>query len=419
MAVAHNKAYRIRFTPTHAQAKLLWRWFGAARFAYNFALSFISGAWRQRRESKSYADAGRELTRMKSTEAFGWLKEIPSDVLAQPRRNLDRAFANFFGKRARYPRRKKFGTVNTVRFALDPRHAGKMRHWAAGKLELPALGVLDLARALPNCAPPKMVTVRLEPCGKWSVSFCVQEEIEVLPVVTGVVGIDLGVSSAIVLSTGEKVANGRRLAGRMKYIKRQQRRLSRKVKGSNRWRRQKYVVACAHAKLAGMRRDFAHQQANRLIAENQIIVTEDLNIAGMMRRGGGLAREMSDVGMGGLVSKIAYKAEWRGRTHIKVDRFFPSSKTCSGCQHKLDELRLDVRKWACPKCGTQHDRDVNAARNILAEGLRILVPATGPGIYARGEGSAGGRDGTAQPVPLDEARTGQIERACLEQAREI
>lgn len=162
-SASYPKAYRIRFTPTKAQTKLLWRWFGAARFAYNFALDFISTAWRAHRERKTYVDAGKELTAMKRTEELGWLKEIPSDVLGQSLRNLDRAFANFFAKRARYPKRKKFGTVNTVRFALDPRHVVKMKHWAEGKLELPALGVLDLSRALPNTAPPKLVTVRLEP----------------------------------------------------------------------------------------------------------------------------------------------------------------------------------------------------------------------------------------------------------------
>lgn len=418
MAETYPKAYRIRFAPSSEQAKLLWRWFGAARFAYNFALGFISAAWRVRNERKTYVDASKELTRMKRTEEFGWLQEILSDVMGQSLRNLDRAFANFFAKRARYPKRKKFGTINTVRFALNPRHVGKMRHWAAGKLELPALGVLNLSRALPNTAPPKLVTVRLEPCGKWSVSFVVQEEIEVLPVAVGAVGIDLGVSSAIAYSTGEKVTNPRRLAGRMKYLKRQQRRLSHKVKGSNHWRRQKRRVANAHAKLAGMRRDWAHQQANRLVAEHQIIVTEDLNVAGMLRRGGGLAREIGDVGMAELVSKIAYKAEWRGRTHVKVGRYFASSKACSACGHKLDELRLDVREWICPKCGLLHDRDVNAARSILIEGLSLLTGAKGP-LSARGGWSSGGRDAPMQPVPADEARTGQTEPAWMEHAGSV
>lgn len=151
-----TKGYRIRFTPTQAQGKLLSRCFGAARFAYNLGLDLNSHAWRERQERKTYVDAGLELTAMKRTQEYAWLKEIPYDVLNQSLRNLDRAFANFFHKRTRYPKRKKFGTVNAVRFKVDRRHVGKMNSWADGKLELPTLGVLDLSRALPTGAkgPP-------------------------------------------------------------------------------------------------------------------------------------------------------------------------------------------------------------------------------------------------------------------------
>ena len=442
--MAHQiiRAYRIRFKPTKAQAQVLNRSFGAARWAYNYGREVILH-WIRRHQSLSgarcirlkeplrlaapiaklvrqtktitYVGISSDITRLKRTAEYAWLKEIPSDVINQSLRNLDRAFANFFAKRAKYPKRKKFGTVNTVRLPIDPRHIGKLANWVAGKLELPLLGTLNLSRALPNTAPPKLATVRLESCGKWSVSFCVQEEGELLPVTSGAIGIDVGVSCAIAKSDGDKVENDRRLTKRMKYLKRQQRRLSRKVKGSNRWKRQKAKIAGAYNKLSGMRRDQTHRQSNRLIAENQIIVTEDLNVSGMMRIGGGLAREISDVAMSGLISKIAYKADWYGRTHIKIGRFFASSKTCSACGYKLDELKLDVRQWTCPKCSTQHDRDINAAKSVLAEGLRLLG-ATGP-LDARGGGSSG-EEIFSKPVPANEARTGQADRACREQTRE-
>lgn len=412
-------AHRIRFKPTTAQEDLLTRSFGAARWSWNVGLEMISRAWKERRERFTYVDVGKQLTVAKKWHEFDWLNEVPSDVVTQALRDLDTAYRNFFQKRARYPRFKKRDTKNTVRFMLDPRHAGKMANWAQGKLELPKLGVLNLSRALPNTASPKLVTVGLEPTGKWYVSFVVEEEVEMLAPVHNAVGVDLGVSCIAALSDGRRIENLRKLTGRLRHLKRMQRCLARRQKGSNRWKRQKQRIGRIHARVAGQRRDQAHRLTNRLITKNQIIAIEDLHVKGMMARGGGLAREISDVGFAEIRRQLEYKAAWRSRTVVAVDRFAPTSKTCSKCGHVLEKLALNIREWACPTCGTAHDRDVNAARVIKRLALRSLKrPAKGP-VTARGDRSSGTGDSMPEPVPVGEARTGQTVRACLERARAV
>lgn len=252
-----------------------------------------------------------------------------------------------------------------------------------------------------------MVTLKREAAGCYYVTFGVTVEIAALPVTTGAVGIDLGLTHLAALSTGEKIPNPKRLANRMRYLRQQQRGLSRCIQGSKRREKQRLRVARAHSAVANQRGYALHALTTRLVREHQILCLEDLEVKNMIQHPR-LARHIADAAWGEFRRQLEYKARWYGRTLVVVDKWFPSSKTCShpGCGHGLDEMRLDVRGWTCPKCGATHDRDTNAAKNLLAEGLRQL---------------AGGehRDLRVEAALVDaacEARTGQMANACQEHA---
>lgn len=213
----------------------------------------------------------------------------------------------------------------------------------------------------------------LHPSGRWHISLKVDDPtIQPLPPVERSIGLDVGISALVTDSDGNTIANPRTINRFQKRMRQAQKALSRKVKGSSNRRKAKVRVARIHARIADIRQNHLHQLSTRLIRENQTIVVEDLNIRGMVRNHR-LARAISDASWSELIRQLSYKAEWYGRKLVKVDRFFPSSKTCSACGHLLDKLPLQVRSWECPSCGATHDRDHNAAQNILAAGLAVEV----------------------------------------------
>jgi putative transposase len=214
------------------------------------------------------------------------------------------------------------------------------------------------------------VTVTKDAANRYFVSFLVEEEIAPLPVVNTMVGLDLGLTSMVVLSTGESVGNPRYFAKGEKKLAKAQRRFAKKKQGSKNRAKARRSVAHLHARIADRRRDYQHQLSTRIIRENQVICVESLSVKNMVRNHA-LAKSISDVGWGEFVRQLDYKARWYGRTLVKIDRWYPSSKTCGNCQHVLETLALDERFWTCPACGTLQDRDVNAAKNILAEGLSV------------------------------------------------
>ncbi|MGF1574949.1 MAG: RNA-guided endonuclease InsQ/TnpB family protein, partial [Cyanophyceae cyanobacterium] len=229
------------------------------------------------------------------------------------------------------------------------------------------------SRALPKGVDPSTVTVKLEPSGRWFVSMLVDDPtVEALPVTDGVVGVDAGLTSLATLSTGEKIVNPRHYRKARHKLKQVQKSLSRKQKGSKNRHKARVKVARQHARIADSRRDFLHKLSTRLVRENQTIVVEDLAVRNMVKNRK-LAGSISDAGWGELVRMLDYKCAWYGRTLVKIDRWFPSSKRCGSCGHIVESLPLDVREWEYPHCHSVHDRDINAARNILAAGQAVTV----------------------------------------------
>lgn len=385
---------------------MLNHWFGSVRWLWNHALEMRGKAYKRRKESVSGIDISRRLTKLKKLPKFEWLNKIPATCLTQCLRDQDQAFANFF-------RRVKSGeTPGYPRFRSRHDHAVSIRFqdvsetkWARGVMILPKLGSMNLAEDLPAVACPDMVTLKRESDGRYYVSFAASVEVKPLPATTGTVGVDLGLTHLAILSTGEKIENPRRLANRLRYIRQQQRCLARRQKGSKRRERQRLRVARAHSTVANQRSYAMRQLTTKLVRENQIICIEDLNVKGMIQHPR-LARHIADASFGEFSRQLTYKCAWYGRTLVTADRWYPSSKTCSCCGHVLDELRLDVREWTCPKCGTVHDRDLNAAKNVLVEGLRRLDPGE-PGDLRRE---------AAIVNAADELRTGQRTDKYLEHA---
>jgi putative transposase len=404
-----TRSFRIRSYPNGAQRRLRDRWFGAYRWLWNTALEIRTAAYRQCGLTLTGNDISRWLTQWKRTEGHEWLKVVPATCLTQCLRDQDTAFRNFFAGRAQYPKFKRKGSAGSLRF----QDAGT--GWKRGILSLPKLGVLKLAESLPSVDRPDLVTLTLDAAGRYFVSFCAEVEKAPPSFSCGApaVGVDLGLKHLATLSTGEKIDNPKHYQARLRYLRQQQRCLARRQKGSRRREKQKLRVAQSHAKVHQARQYALHDLTTRLTQEYDLIFIEDLDVKALSR--GRNARSIQDASFGEIRRQLTYKSEWHDKILIAVDRWYASSKTCSKCRHVLDELRLDVRYWTCPKCKVTHDRDINAARNLLMEGLRQLA--------ARDERDLRVDAGDACPeeilvqVLAEEARSGQFNRACLEQAR--
>jgi putative transposase len=229
---------------------------------------------------------------------------------------------------------------------------------------------LDIHWSRAFTGTPSTVTITKDTAGRYFVSFLVEDAIEALPVVDAMVGVDVGLKDVAVLSTGEKIANPRHLHRSERRLKHAQRNLARKQKGSKNREKARLKVAREHAHIADQRRDGLNKLTTRLIRENQMICVESLDVKHLIHNHT-LAKAISDVGWGEFVRQLAYKATWYGRTLVQIDRWYPSSKRCHACSCVLETLDLSVRQWTCPACGARHDRDVNAAKNILAVGLTV------------------------------------------------
>jgi putative transposase len=364
-----QKAFKYRFYPTPEQESLLRRTLGCTRLVYNRALAARTEAWYERQERVGYAQTSSLLTDWKKQDELDFLNEVSCVPLQQGLRHLQTAFTNFFAGRAQYPNFKKKRNGGSAEFTKS---AFK---WRDGKLFLAkSLEPLNIrwSRAIPKGAEPSTVTVKLSPSGRWTVSLLVDIEIEPLPESPNAVGIDLGITSLIALSTGEKVANPKGFKAKRAKLRKAQKALSRKQKGSNNRYKARLKVAKVHAEISDARQDYLHKLTTRLVRENQTIAVEDLAVKNMVKNRK-LALSISDASWGELVRQLEYKCDWYGRNFVKIDRWFPSSKRCAECGHIADNLPLNIREWDCPKCGTHHDRDVNAAKNILAAGLAVKV----------------------------------------------
>ena len=307
---------------------------------------------------------------MKASEDLDWLNEVSSVPLQQAIRHQQVAFGNFFAGRARYPRYK---SRNGRQSAEYTRSGFRYRD---GRLFLAKTSTpLEFAWSWPDIDPasidPTTVTVSRSSCGRWYVSFAVDvPDPGQLPATGAVIGIDLGIKDFAVTSDGEKIPNPRGLARRERNLARYQRRMARCQKGSANRAKARAKVARAHRKVRASRADFLHRASTRLVRDHDVIVIEDLAVKNMVRNRA-LAKAISDCGWGAFRHMVEYKATRAGRHLIVIGRWYPSSKTCSSCGHLLAVLSLSTRTWQCPSCRTRHDRDINAAKNILAAGLAV------------------------------------------------
>ncbi|WP_381798524.1 RNA-guided endonuclease InsQ/TnpB family protein [Streptomyces niveus] len=397
MATHVKRAFKYRFYPTDAQAAELSRTFGCVRKVYNMALAARTEAW-ARQERVNYNQTSALLTAWKKTEELAYLNEVSSVPLQQTLRHLQVAFTNFFGRRAKYPRFKS--RKNSRKSAEYTTSAFRFRE---GKLTLAKMSQpLDIvwSRTLPVGAKPSTVTVSQDAAGRWFVSLLVEDPaVRPLAGNGNAVGIDVGLSHLLTLSTGEKVVNPRHERRDRRKLAKAQRELSRKAKGSNNRAKARRKAARVHARIADRRRDHLHKLTTRLVRENQTLVIEDLTVRNMVKNRK-LARAISDAAWAQFRSMLAYKAAWYGREVIAVDRFFPSSKLCSHCGAIQAKMPLNVRTWTCGRCGTVHDRDVNSANNLLAAGLAVSV--CGAGVRPQRESSRTGQSATKQKPPRRE-----------------
>ncbi|MFF4879644.1 RNA-guided endonuclease InsQ/TnpB family protein [Micromonospora sp. NPDC000668] len=362
-----KRAYKYRFYPTPQQAEQLNRTFGCVRKVYNLALDARTRAWAVHGQHSTYVQSSAWLTEWKRTEELLFLNEVSSVPLQQALRHLQAGFAAFWGKRSRYPRfkskRKSRASAEYTRSAF---------RWRDGQLTLAKMDApltIVWSRALPDGAEPSTVTVSRDAAGRWFVSLLVEDPtVTPLPPVDTAVGVDAGITSLLTLSTGEKITNPRHERADRRKLANAQRRLARKAKDSANRAKARLAVARIHARIGDRRRDHLHKLSTRLVRENQTVVIEDLSVRTMLRNHS-LARAISDAAWTQLRSMIEYKAAWYGRTVIAVDRWHPSTKTCSACGRINTAMTLGVRAWTCPGCDAVHDRDVNAAKNILAAGL--------------------------------------------------
>ena len=375
-----QRAHKFRIYPNAAQRQQLAVEFGNARFVWNTALF----ARQQVRLLHGRADLGERvnrktgevravktvdcgvldaaITQLSREPGYEFLSEGTRACLTQTLIDQDKAFKNFFEGRAKFPKFKGRFDKQAIRYQLDQRQVA--RTYAAGSLlKLPKLGALKVRWSRIPAGTPKMATVSKDASGRYFVAFMCEEFIKPLAPAGQTVGVDLGICDVAVTSDGHKSGNPRHLKAKLKHLKRQQRRLSRMTKGSNRRNRQRAKVAKLHAHIAASRADFLHKTTTAIVKRADVIGLEDLHVKGMVKNQH-LARAIADVGMGEFRRQVEYKAKWYGREVVIVDRWAPTSKTCSGCGHRTVKMPLSVREWTCAECGAVHDRDVNAAINI-------------------------------------------------------
>ena len=359
----NHRAYKFRIYPSPEQETVLRKTIGSCRFVYNWALAQRREAWVQEKKSVNYAKTCKALTDLKETHEREWLNEVSSVCLQQSLRNLDVAFVNFFKKRGGYPAFKSRKNGGSARF-LDNAFRIQGDSLFLAKIKTP----LNVVWSRKLSGEPSQCVISQNAAGQWFASFLCEEEIAKLSPSDKKIGVDLGIETFASTSDGQKFGQPKRIRKLRKKLARLQRLHSRKQKGSKNREKARRKVARLHQHIADTRKDFLHKLSTKIIRENQTIALEDLAVKNMVKNRK-LSRCISEQGWREFRTMLEYKAEWYGRELIIVDRFWPTSKTCSCCGRKTN-LSLDVRKWTC-ECGATHDRDINAAKNILAAGQAV------------------------------------------------
>ena len=398
-------AYKCRAYPDPAQQQVLTRTFGCVRVVWNRTLAARRARWHLQGTGTSYAESDRALTAMKKDPALAFLNEVSCVPLQQALRHQHQAFGAFFAGRARHPRfksRRSRQAAHYTRRAFSLR-GGELR---LAKTSAPLRYVWSWPGVDVAALDPAMVIISREPDGRWYVTFTLGTAAPPpLPQTGHAIGIDLGVRRLAVTSDGDMVANPRHLDRKARNLARYQRRLARCRNGSANRAKVAAKVARAHRKVRHARADFLHRASTRLVRAADLIVIEDLNVAGMVRNRH-LARAISDCGWGEFRRQLAYKCQRFGRELVVIDRWYPSSKTCSACGYRRAELTLSARHWQCPGCGARHDRDVNAAKNILAAGRAVARGSPGDACGAEVSHSGSSRVRSAVNQEPRAARTG-------------
>ena len=384
-----RKAYRFRMRPTKTQEVGLYRMAGARRFVYNWALSRRKDHYAEHGKGISARDLSSELTALKSKPETLWLKEADSQMLQQALRDVDRAFDAFFKRRSRFPqlRSKKAGHFT---FRIPQRVRVE-----AGRVYVPKVSWIRIRLSRGVEGTTKSATFKRDATGHWYVALRTEFEIPEVepPAPVDPVGVDLGLKDLFVLSDGKRVRAPRFARRAERRLGRVQKDLSRKKPGSRCREKAKRRVAGVHRKVSNQRSVFLHKLTTDLTREYDCICVEDLNTKGLAKTK--LSRSVLDAAFGEFVRQVEYKAPWSFKRSIKVGRFFPSTKLCSECGMVNVNVRLSDRTWVCD-CGTQHDRDLNASRNILAEGMRVLAAGQTESQNARGEPVSLPRGSTAR-----------------------
>lgn len=364
-----QKAVKVQIYPRETDKELLAKHFGVRRFIYNKFLEIRQKEYLENKKSIGYNKCSELLTEMKKAPEFAWLNEVNSQSIQAAVKDLDGAYDRFFRKIAKFPKfRSKHSSTQSFKvpqfFKID---------WIEQTLKIPKFKEAFKFRGQYKGTLQKInsVTISKNASGKYFAS--IQGEFDISPKETTgeIIGVDLGIKTFVVTSNGDEIKNERFLKKRLKKLKYLQRQHSKKSKGTKSRNKARILLAKQYQKVTNERNNYLHQVSSKMINDNQVIVLEDLAIKSMVKNHN-LAQAISDVSWGSFISMLKYKAAWHKRQVIQIDRWYPSSKTCSSCHHLLPSLSLSTREWACPSCGEVHDRDMNAAKNILRQGLNIM-----------------------------------------------
>lgn len=373
----HHKAYKFRIYPNKKQSELIMKTIGSSRFIFNHFLDMWSTQYKETGKGMSYNSCSALLPAMKKQEETIWLKEVDSIALQSSLKNLADSFSRFFKGQNKYP---NFKSKNNPVQSYKTNNVNNSIQLIDNNIKLPKLGLVKVSKSHQPTGRIINATIRRTVSGKFFVSLLCEEEIYELDKTNSSIGIDLGVSDFAIFSDGSKIDNNRFTRNAEKKLKREQRKLSRrallaKKEGrrlfeAKNYQKQKLKVARLYEKVANQREDFLNKLSTEIVKNHDLICIEDLNVKGLLRNKK-LSKSISDVSWSAFVSKLEYKAKWYGRQIIKIDRWFPSSQICSTCNHSDGKKPLSIREWTCSSCKTTHDRDINAALNILKEGTRL------------------------------------------------